>query len=118
MPKSQYIYVLKIASEFDPMNAESWTDDHRRTLDRHFTYLRALTDDGTMIFVGRSVEPDPFAIAVFEADSEDEAQTIMEGDPVIASGMMRGTLHPFHIVLTRVDEEEDPDSPKSDGGIH
>jgi uncharacterized protein len=118
MPKSQYIYVLKISSDFDPMNAESWTDEHRRTLDRHFTYLRALTDDGTMIFAGRSIEPDPFAIAVFEADSEAEALTIMEGDPVITSGMMRGTLHPFRIVLARVDDEDDPESPKSDSGIH
>jgi len=67
----------------------------------HFAYLQDLTAKGIIILVGRTLTTDENAmgLAVFRAESEDEARRIMNDDPAVAKGVMTATLYPFKIVL-------------------
>jgi hypothetical protein len=38
---------------------------------------------------------------VFEAPDEEAAQRIVDEDPAVTSGLMRGELRPFHLSLLR-----------------
>jgi uncharacterized protein YciI len=67
----------------------------------HFAYLQDLTAKGAIILVGRTLTTDENAmgLAVFRAESEDEARRIMNDDPAVAKGLMTATLYPFKVVL-------------------
>ena len=45
--------------------------------------------------------PTSFGIAVFEAEDESAARTIMENDPAVRAGLMRAVLYPYKIALMR-----------------
>ena len=79
------------------------TPEEAETVSRHFAYLSKLTDEGVMVIVGRTQNNDEntFGIAIFEAEDESAAQTIMENDPAVIGGVMRATLYPYKIALMR-----------------
>ncbi|MBI5932466.1 MAG: hypothetical protein HY867_02065 [Chloroflexi bacterium] len=96
----QYLYLLKPTRL--GMLTESTPEEDAAVL-RHFAYLKDLTEKGVMILVGRTLNEDEstFGIAVFEAEDESAARTIMEGDPAVQSGVMRATLYPYKVALMR-----------------
>ena len=53
------------------------------------------------IHVGRTTNMDKttFGLAIFYAESEEEARQIMESDPGIQGGVQRGELFPYKIVF-------------------
>jgi uncharacterized protein YciI len=67
----------------------------------HFAYLKQLHEEGDIALFGLTLNPDPSAVSicVFYADSEAQAQSIMNNDPFIARGLAQGTVFPFHIAL-------------------
>lgn len=83
------------------MLIEGPTPQEAEIIANHFDYLKALVDQGGGIFVGRTLTTDErtFGITVFEADSEEAALEIMNGDPAVSAGVMRAELFPFKIVL-------------------
>lgn len=96
----QYLYLLKPTRL--GMLTES-TPEENDAVSRHFAYLKDLTEKGVMILVGRTLNTDEstFGIAVFEAEDESAARTIMDGDPAVRSGVMRATLYPYRVALMR-----------------
>jgi uncharacterized protein YciI len=95
----QYLYLLKPARL--GMLTESTPEEE--TVSRHFAYLKDLTEKRVMILVGRTLNEDEstFGIAIFEAEEESAARTIMEADPAVRSGVMRATLYPYKVALMR-----------------
>jgi uncharacterized protein YciI len=83
------------------MLTEGPTPQEAEVVSQHFNYLKDLTDQGTALFVGRTLTTDErtFGITVFEADSEEAAHEIMNNDPAVIAGVMRAELFPFRIVL-------------------
>jgi uncharacterized protein YciI len=81
--------------------AATMTDDEKQVWGVHFERLQRLTAEGVMILVGPTLGPVNTGIAVFEAEDEAAARTIMEEDPVISSGIARGELRPFRVALLR-----------------
>lgn len=81
--------------------AATMTDDERAVWGVHFERLQRLTREGVMILVGPTGGPVNTGIAVFEAPDEKAARTIMDEDPVIASGIATGELRPFKVALLR-----------------
>ena len=79
------------------------TPEEAETVSRHFAYLSDLTEKGVMILVGRTQNKDEstFGIAIFEAENESVARTIMESDPAVAGGVMSATLYPYKVALIR-----------------
>jgi uncharacterized protein YciI len=80
---------------------ETMSDEEHRIMGAHFERLRRMHADGTTILVGPTLGPINTGIAVFEAADEDAAQRIVDEDPAVGSGLMRGELRPFHLSLLR-----------------
>jgi len=67
----------------------------------HFAYLQDLNTKGAIILVGRTQTTDEntMGLAIFRAESENEALRIMNDDPAVRKGVMTATLYPFKVVL-------------------
>ena len=98
---NQWIYVLKVTRL--EMLTEGSTPEEDEIVGQHFAYLKDLTEKGVMILMGRTQTNDEstFGIAIFEAENEEAARTIMENDPAVAGGVMRATLYPYRVALMR-----------------
>jgi uncharacterized protein len=98
---NQYLYLLKPVRL--GMVTEGPTLEEAEIVSRHFAYLEDLTEMGVMILVGRTQNRDEatFGIAIFEAEDESAARTIMEADPAVRAGVMRADLYPYQIALMR-----------------
>ena len=83
-----------------PTFMDDSTPDEDRVMSDHFLYLQSLLEAGKLILAGPSLDP-PFGIIVFEAESEEEAQRLVAGDPSVAAGVQTAELHPFRASLVR-----------------
>ncbi|MEZ4884709.1 MAG: YciI family protein [Chitinophagales bacterium] len=98
----QFAYKLTLIDPELARNPEAWTKEQSDIVSVHFNYLKTLTEQGTVIFVGRSPDPDiGFGIVVFEAPTREAAQEIMYGDPAVKNGLMNAEFHNFNIALMR-----------------
>lgn len=95
----EFLYKLQLVRE--DMLRTGPTDSEKAVVAEHFAYLQDLTARGVVIFVGRTlnVDQNSMGLAVFRAESEDAARTIMNGDPVVKKGVMTATLYPFKVAL-------------------
>ena len=85
-----------------PEMVTSATDDEAAVVQAHFQYLLALKERGDLILAGRTQEAvGSWGVTIFEAPDEEAARAIMEGDPVVASGVMAATLHPYAVAVAR-----------------
>jgi uncharacterized protein len=77
------------------------TEREQAVVAEHFAYLQDLTAKGAIILVGRTLTTDEntMGLAIFRAESEDDAIRIMNSDPAVKNGVMTATLYPFKIVL-------------------
>jgi uncharacterized protein YciI len=75
------------------------TDEEASTLSDHFNYLKSLTEQGVVLVFGRTQNNDAstFGIAIFRAESEDTARSIMNNDPAVSKGIMRAELFPYKV---------------------
>ena len=98
---NQWIYVLKVGRL--EMLIEGSMPEEDEIVGRHFAYLKDLTEKGVMVLVGRTQTADEstFGIAIFEAENEEAARTIMENDPAVVAGVMHATLYPYKVALMR-----------------
>lgn len=57
------------------MLSEGSTPEEERIVDAHYSYLKALTDQGVVILAGRTLNTDKssFGIVIFRSDSEEAA---------------------------------------------
>lgn len=98
---NQWIYVLKVTRL--EMLTKGATPEEDEIVGRHFAYLKNLTEQGVMILVGRTqtADEDTFGIAIYEAEDEAAARSIMENDPAVQGGVMKATLYPYQVALTQ-----------------
>lgn len=99
--KSRFIYLLRLAER---LHADTgWTKDDEEAIGRHFRHLKAATESGQAIVVGRTLEPGDktFGLVIFEADNVEAAQTFAESDPAVVAGIMSVEVRPFALVLMR-----------------
>ena len=77
------------------------TTQEQAVVAEHFAYLQDLTAKGHIILVGRTLTTDEntMGLAIFRAESEDEARQIMTEDPAVKKRIMTATLYPFKVVL-------------------
>ena len=93
----QFLY--RITPRRIEMVTEGPSKDEEMILSRHFDYLNTLTKHGTMLLFGRTQNADTttFGIAIFRAESEDEARAIMNEDPAVKEKIMRAELYPYKV---------------------
>ncbi|MBZ0204370.1 MAG: hypothetical protein IT281_07470 [Ignavibacteria bacterium] len=95
--KQQFVYIIR-----PPRNnfAETITEVEAEIMSNHFVYLRQLLEDGNLILAG-PVTTGEMGICIFEANSKDEAETIMNNDPSVVQGLMTAQLYPYRVSLIR-----------------
>jgi uncharacterized protein YciI len=96
-----FLYVLRVTRL--GQLTEGPTEREEQIVSDHFDYLMDLGERGVMLLFGRTTENDErtFGIAVFQVESEHEAQAIMENDPAVKNGVMRAALHPYRIAFMK-----------------
>lgn len=95
---TQWLYRIVPAR---PGMAQDPTPDEAALAGAHFDYLVALQERGILILAGRTQEPEPFGIAIFEAPDEAAARAVTDADPAIAGGLFLATLHPYRVAVAR-----------------
>lgn len=69
---------------------------------QHIDYWTMLTDVGTSLLFGPVLDPKgAFGMAIMEVASEEEADEIVQKDPVIAAGICTYELAPMRIGAIR-----------------
>ena len=91
-----YIYVLRLVNpeRFDTMSFEE-----DKIINEHFEHLKKGFDKGILILAGPCLDG-AFGIVIFRAKSLKEAETFMNSDPAVTTGMMTAELHPFRVSLS------------------
>jgi uncharacterized protein YciI len=104
----QWLIVLSLARP-ELQDPKAWTDGDRAAVDAHFTKLQKMTEEGRVIFFGRTQDtaadgrlvPDTTGLIVFEAPDRAAAERILRDDPAIKAGVMRGKVFSYQIALQR-----------------
>ena len=92
---AQYIYIVKpIRKDF----TERDDDEEQKIIAEHFEYLKELLDKKVLILAGPALNK-RFGIAIYEADSREHAQQILDNDPAVINKVFTGEVHPFRVSL-------------------
>lgn len=99
--KKQFIYILKLIPSL--LVESNWTNKEEAIVERHFANLKRLLDDGKLVLAGKTdgLDEKTFGKVIFEADSEEEAQSVLLSDPAVAEGIMEGELFPYRVAIMR-----------------
>jgi uncharacterized protein len=99
MERQQYLYKLKPIDQLT--EDKNWTEKENETVGRHFGYLQKMLNDRKLILAGKTkgLDDSTFGLVIFEADSEEEALMIMNGDPAVKEGIMTAELFPYQVAL-------------------
>ena len=62
--------------------------------------IRFRAAEGEVRLFGRTAvtEEETLGIVIFQAESEEKARALMEGDPAVAEQVLAATLYPFRLV--------------------
>ncbi len=95
----EFLYRLQLVRS--DMLVSGPTAQEQAIVAEHFAYLQDLTARGVIILVGRTLTTDAstMGLTIFQAESEEAAREIMNGDPAVKKGVMTGTLYPFKVLL-------------------
>jgi uncharacterized protein len=93
----QYIYFLR--PKRLEMLTRGPTAEEQRVTTEHGNYVEGLAARGVVMLAGRTTNNDEttVGIVIVNALNEAAAQTIMESDPFVKSGLVTATLFPFRI---------------------
>jgi len=98
-------YLYRIQTVRPAMLTDAPTDHESEVTTQHFNYLKDLTEKGVVILAGRSTNTDysSFGIIIFNADSDEAAQQIVDNDPAVQNRVMRAELYPYRMALFNPD---------------
>lgn len=96
MGENKYLY--KITPQVDV--SDNMSVQTKEIMGKHFLYLKDLHTKGKLLLAGPCLDRE-FGIAIFEAENLEQAEIIMNNDPCISEGVMKGELHPFRASLMR-----------------
>jgi uncharacterized protein YciI len=89
-----WIYTLRATR---PEMTKSGPNEHEMAaFQAHSAYLEELTRKGVLILAGRTLIQST-GIAIFNADSEADANDVMNADPFVSRGVATATLEPFSL---------------------
>ena len=93
----EYLYVLKPTRL--EMLTSGPTPEEADVLSRHVAYLQDLLEKDVTILFGRTQNNDEstFGLVIFRAEYDETARRIMEKDPAVEGGIMRGELFPYRV---------------------
>ncbi len=90
-----FIYVLRL---INPESFDKMSPEEEKIISEHVEHLKKGRDKGTLILAGPCLDG-AFGIVIFRATSLKEAETFMNNDPAVTTGLMAAELHPFRVSL-------------------
>ena len=83
------------------MLTEGPTEREAEIVGEHFSHLKRLVAQGTVLMAGRTLNADErtFGIVIFLAESEAQARELVSNDPAVKQGVMRAELFPYRVAL-------------------
>jgi uncharacterized protein YciI len=84
-----------------PDFAATMSEEEDRVFAEHFEHLQRLLASGALVLAGPTLGETNTGITVFEAPDEEHARRVMESDPAIAAGIVRGELREMRVSLLR-----------------
>jgi uncharacterized protein YciI len=90
---------------------ETMTPEEQDAFDDHLDYMEKLLIDGTLVLAGPTLGPANTGLVIFEAEDGAAARAIMDADPPVAQGLVRGQLRPFRVMHLRGRESAVPSAP-------
>lgn len=107
-PVPQWLIVLTIARP-ELQDPKNWTDKDNAAVGAHFTRLQKMTEEGKVIFFGRTQDttpeghlvPDTTGLIVLEAPDRTAAEKVLNDDPAVQAGLMKGKVFSYKIALRR-----------------
>ena len=104
----QWLIVLNIARP-ELQDPKSWTKEDNAAVGAHFVRLQKMTEEGKVLFFGRTQDttadgklvPDTLGLIVLEAPDRAAAEAVLQGDPAVKAGIMRGKVFSYKIALQR-----------------
>ena len=96
---SHYIYTLRLIPKY--WDVTKWTNKESHIVTEHFRKLQEMLKDGRLILAGKTDDEgeEAFGIVIFNAESDDEANEIMNNDPAVKKGLMTATLKKYSVAL-------------------
>ncbi len=89
-----YLYTIKTTRA--DMLTTGLNEHERAAFQAHVAYLENLTAKGVLVLSGRTLSPEnSIGIGIFYADSDEEAQRIVDADPFVSYGVVKATLTQF-----------------------
>jgi uncharacterized protein YciI len=67
-------------------------------LSEHGFYLKELSDRGTLLMGGPFLD-DSGVLVVVKAPSADTARALLDNDPAVKAGVLRGRVHPWYVLF-------------------
>ncbi len=103
------LFLYRIRPTRPAMLSEGPTPDEARIVGEHFAYLQGLLADGRLYMAGRTdtTGPQTHGLALFRADSPEQAQAVLDADPAVRQGVMVGEVFPFRLALWAGDPQSD-----------
>ena len=104
----QWLIVLNIARP-ELQDSKNWTKEDNAAVGAHFVRLQKMTEEGKVLFFGRTQDttadgklvPDTLGLIVLEAPDRAAAEAVLQGDPAVKAGIMRGKVFSYKIALQR-----------------
>ncbi|HYA00048.1 MAG TPA: YciI family protein [Candidatus Binatia bacterium] len=81
--------------------AATMTDEENAVWQAHAERLESLLAAGIVVLAGPTLGKLNTGIVIFEAENEEAATAVMEGDPAIAGGYARGEMRQFRVSFLR-----------------
>jgi uncharacterized protein YciI len=94
----QFIYFLKPARTG---LTSTMTPEEEAVVEEHFKYLQEKLQKGELYLAGRTLDEEPFGIAIFQAESQEAARDFMVNDPAVKNHVMTAELHTYRIALIK-----------------
>jgi uncharacterized protein YciI len=91
--------------------AATMTPEEQSAFDDHLVYMEKLLVEGTLVLSGPTLGPANTGLCIFEAEDGEAARAIMEADPPVAQGLVRGQLRPFRVMHLRGRQAPVPSDP-------
>jgi len=77
------------------------TPEEEAVVEEHFKYLQEKLQKGELYLAGRTLDEEPFGIAIFQAESQEAARDFMVNDPAVKNHVMTAELHTYRIALIK-----------------
>lgn len=99
------VFICLIRPTRPGFTIDSMTPEELAAMQAHGVYHQRLRAEKKLILSGPCLDG-AFGMALFEAESAEEARSIIENDPAVSSGITIPEWHPYRLGDIRVPEAE------------